>query len=148
MPGVRTLAAFPRARIPKSSQFQPQSPTSENFSTDFHSRIKPLTSPPTPSNPATSATLIRTSPPRSNDHAVHDKMVLTNSNYHGTMSYESEALSPSDDLVVSAPPLCPPRLCVIFFRSFSSAVQPCTFDFKRLFPKSFPCHSYALLANR
>src|SRR5208282_3092237 len=86
-----------------------------HFSTHFHTRINPLTSPPTPSNPATSAPLIRTNPPRSNDDAVHPKQLLTISNSHVTIPCESKPLSLSDDPVVSAPPLRPPRLCVILF---------------------------------
>ena len=90
-----------------------------DFSIDFHTRIKPLTSPPTPFSPATSASLIRTNPSRSNNHAVHTKNLLTISNYRATMLCDSQALSLSDDLVVSAPALCPKRLFVIFFRSLA-----------------------------
>jgi hypothetical protein len=38
-----------------------------HFSTNFHSRIKPITPRPTPSNPSTSASLIRIRASRSND---------------------------------------------------------------------------------
>src|SRR6476646_6114380 len=38
-----------------------------HFSTHFHSHIKPITPRPTPSNPATSASLIRIRASRSND---------------------------------------------------------------------------------
>jgi len=80
------------------------------FSTDFHTRIFPLTPSPTPFYPSTSASIIRTGPCRSNDHAVHGNLLLTNGNYHGTIPYESKALSLSDGPAVSAPPLCLPRL--------------------------------------
>jgi hypothetical protein len=77
------------------------------FSTDFHTRIKPLTSSPTPSIPATSAPAIQTNPPRSNNHEVHRKRLLTISNYHATIRCESKPLSLSEALVVSPPPLRP-----------------------------------------
>ena len=100
-----------------------------DFSTDFHTRIHPLTSSPTPSLAITSATPIRTSPPRSNNHEVHSRTPLTISNYHAIIPCESMALSLSDDLVVSAPSLCPLRLRVILFRSFSFCFHTRTHSF-------------------
>jgi len=44
------------------------------FSTDFHTRINPLTSRPTPFYRATSATPIRMNAHRSNNYAVHKEM--------------------------------------------------------------------------
>ena len=78
-----------------------------DFSTDFHTRINPLTSPPTPFPPATSSLTIRTHPPRSNDHAVHPRNVLTISNYRATIQHESKPLSLSNHPILSAPPLRP-----------------------------------------
>src|SRR5208282_3493918 len=73
----------------------------------FPQPYQPITPRPTPSIPSTSTRLIRIRASRSNDDAVTLKMLLTVSNYHATMSCESQALSPSDDPIVSAPPLCP-----------------------------------------
>jgi len=53
----------------------------------------------------------------------YTKTLLTISNYRATMSCESKALALSDDLVVSAPPLCRPRLCVSFFDLFLATVN-------------------------
>ncbi len=61
---------------------------SSGFSTHFHSRNKPITPPPTPSNLSTSLHSIRIRPSRSNDHAVHAKLLLTDSNNHATMLYD------------------------------------------------------------
>jgi hypothetical protein len=90
------------------------------FSTHFHTRSKPITPRPTPSSPSTSPTPIRIRPPRSNNHAVHATKVLTSGNYRATMPCDRQGLSLSDDSVVSASPLYPARLSVIFFRSSSS----------------------------
>jgi hypothetical protein len=51
------------------------------FSTCFHSLIKLLNAPPTPSDPSTSPTPIRMRPARSNNHAVHQTNPLTSGNY-------------------------------------------------------------------
>ncbi len=87
------------------------------FSTDFHTRIIPLTPSPTPFYPATSAPIIRTRRRHSNDDAVHRNLVLINSNYRAIMCHESKALPPSDDPLVSAPPVRPPSLNVTPLRS-------------------------------
>jgi hypothetical protein len=96
-----------------SNQFCPTTlavaspPPLRDFSTHFHTRTHPLTPPPTPSLPTTSPTPVRTNPPRSNDHAVHPKKLLTNSNYRATIPHESKPSPLPDDPVVSPPPLRP-----------------------------------------
>jgi hypothetical protein len=45
------------------------------------------------------------------------------SNYRTTMSCERKAQSLPDDLVVSAPPLCTSRLCVVFSLALSFPLQ-------------------------
>jgi hypothetical protein len=82
-----------------------------NFSTHFHSLGKPITPRPTPSNSLTSARLIRI-------RTKYIRVLLTIINVHAVMICECEALSLPDDPIVSAPPLCPPRLRVIFLPIF------------------------------
>jgi hypothetical protein len=81
-----------------------------DFSTPFHSRIKPINPRPALSILATSATPIRTRATRSNDNTVHDAKILTIGNYRATMSCERKGLSVSDDLGVTSVPSAPRHL--------------------------------------
>ena len=61
----KSLRRFRQERSIQSTR-DPCPGGASNFSTHFHSRINPLNTPPTPSNPSTSATSIRIGAPDSN----------------------------------------------------------------------------------